>query len=199
MSTVGDFHHDREEAEEVPEDFLELSPEKQEEAILKRAFAYLSLGTFVVVLFSDPMVDVLQEVANRMNVSPFYVSFLLAPLASNASEVIAWVDYARKSTRKTVTVFMTTLEGEASINNTFCLSILLGLIYFRGLVWAYTAEIIAIVLVQFIVGMLIPTKSKKFHKEINRNLIKIASGIHRDLVMMLPIADQGNLLGHWKR
>jgi hypothetical protein len=40
MSTVGDFHHNEtgEEAEEVPEDFLELSPEKQQKAILKRTF-----------------------------------------------------------------------------------------------------------------------------------------------------------------
>ncbi len=114
MSTVGDFHHDREEAEEVPEGFLELSPEKQEEAILKRAFAYLSLGTFVVVLFSDPMVDVLQEAANRMKDSPFYVSFVLAPLASNDSEVIVWVYCARKSTRKTNSVH--DILGGGSIN-----------------------------------------------------------------------------------
>jgi Ca2+/Na+ antiporter len=154
MCTVGEFHHDEngEEAEEVPEDFSELSPEQQQVAILKRAFTFLALGTFLVVLFSDPMVEVLQEVANRINVSPFYVSFVLAPLASNASEVIASVYYAGKKTRKTITVSMTTLEGAASMNNTFCLSILLGLIYFRGLVWAYTAETIAIVLVQFIVG-----------------------------------------------
>lgn len=156
MCTVGEFHHDEngEEAEEVPEDFSELSPEQQQVAILKRAFTFLALGTFLVVLFSDPMVDVLQEVANRINVSPFYVSFVLAPLASNASEVIASIYYAGKKTRKTITVSMTTLEGAASMNNTFCLSILLGLIYFRGLVWAFTAETIAIVLVQFIVGRL---------------------------------------------
>jgi Ca2+/H+ antiporter len=156
MCTVGEFHHDEngEEAEEVPEDFSELSPEQQQVAILKRAFTLLAMGTFLVVLFSDPMVEVLQEVANRINVSPFYVSFVLAPLASNASEVIASVYYAGKKTRKTITVSMTTLEGAASMNNTFCLSILLGLIYFRGLVWAYTAETIAIVSVQFIVGRL---------------------------------------------
>jgi Ca2+/Na+ antiporter len=148
MCTVGEFHHDEngEEAEEVPEDFSELSPEQQQVAILKRAFTLLAMGMFLVVLFSDPMVEVLQEVANRINVSPFYVSFVLAPLASNASEVIASVYYAGKKTRKTITVSMTTLEGVASMNYTFCLSILLGLIYFRGLVWAYTAETIATVL-----------------------------------------------------
>ncbi len=37
------------------------------------------------------------------------------------------------------------------MNNTFCLSIFMGLIYFRGLAWQYTAETISIVLVQFFI------------------------------------------------
>jgi hypothetical protein len=41
------------------------------------------------------------------------------------------------------------------MNNTFGLSIILGLIYFRGLVWEYTAETVAIVLVQLAVGLLV--------------------------------------------
>jgi hypothetical protein len=41
------------------------------------------------------------------------------------------------------------------MNNTFGLSIMLGLIYFRGLVWEYTAETVAIVFVQLAVGILV--------------------------------------------
>uniref|UniRef100_A0A7S2UGX4 EF-hand domain-containing protein n=1 Tax=Attheya septentrionalis TaxID=420275 RepID=A0A7S2UGX4_9STRA len=140
------------EEEEVPEDISSLSPQEQQVAIKKRAFTLLFIGTFLVILFSDPMVDVMQEIAVRSNLSPFYVSFILAPLASNASEVIASQYYASKKTRKTITVSLTALEGAASMNNTFCLSIFMGLIYFRGLAWQYTAETIAIVAVQFIMG-----------------------------------------------
>ena len=32
------------------------------------------------LLLADPMVDVMQEIATRVNISPFYVSFALAPL-----------------------------------------------------------------------------------------------------------------------
>ena len=42
----------------------------------------------LVLLFSDPMVDVLSEIGNVVHVPAFYVSFLLAPLASNACELI---------------------------------------------------------------------------------------------------------------
>ena len=65
------------------------------------------------------MVDVMQEIAVRVNISPFYVSFVLAPLASNASEVVASMFYAAKKTRKTMTVSLSALEGAACMNNTF--------------------------------------------------------------------------------
>ena len=124
-----------EEEEEVPEDLTALSPEEQQSAIKRRAFLMLLVGTTLVLAFSDPMVDVLSEVAERIGVPAFYVSFILAPLASNASEVIASQYYAAKKTRKTITVSLTALEGAASMNNTFCLSIFMALIYFRGLAW----------------------------------------------------------------
>jgi Ca2+/Na+ antiporter len=146
------------EVEEVPEDFTDLSPDDQQKAIKKRAFSMLFIGTALVVVFSDPMVDVMQEIAVRLGLSPFYVSFILAPLASNASEVIASQYYAAKKTRKTITVSLTALEGAASMNNTFCLSIFMGLIFFRGLAWQYTAETIAIVAVQFIIGFMVQKK-----------------------------------------
>jgi hypothetical protein len=74
----------------------------------------------------------------------------LAPVAANASEVIASQYYASKKTRKTITVALSALEGAASMNNTFCLSIFMGLIYFRGLAWQFSAETLAIVLVQLV-------------------------------------------------
>lgn len=147
MSTVDD----EEEEEEIPEDIAHLSPDEQEAAVKKKAFTMLAFGTFLVLLFSDPMVDVMQEIAERMDISPFYVSFILAPLASNASEVLSSTYYASKKTTKTISVAFSALEGAAAMNNTFCLAIFMGLIFFRGLAWQYTAETIAIVAVQGII------------------------------------------------
>jgi hypothetical protein len=50
---------DGEEEEEIPEDFCDLSPEEQQKAIKMRAFKMLSIGTVMVIYFSDPMVDVM--------------------------------------------------------------------------------------------------------------------------------------------
>ena len=160
-----------EEEEEVPEGFADLSPDEQQTAIKKEAFITLGIGTLLVILFSDPMVDVMQEIAVRANMSAFYVSFILAPLASNASEVIASQYYAAKKTRKTITVSLTALEGAASMNNTFCLSIFMGLVFFRGLAWQYTAETISIVVVEFFMAWVVQRDS--------------LSGVHALLVLAI--------------
>lgn len=150
---------EEDEEEEVPEEFTDLSPDQQQKEIKKRAFVMLGTGTLLVLLFSDPMVDVMHEIAVRAGMSPFYVSFVLAPLASNASEVIASMYYASKKTRKTITVSLSTLCGAAALNNTFCLSIFFFLIFFRGLAWQFTAETVSIITVEIIVGCLVKRKS----------------------------------------
>jgi len=148
-----------EETEDIPEDISNLPPDQQQAAILKKALINLGIGALLILIFSDPMVDIFQEVAVRANIPPFYVSFALAPLAANASEVLASYYFARKKTSKSITVSLSNLIGAASMNNTFCLSILLGLIYFRGLAWQYTAETLAIIFVQCVAFYLTTKKS----------------------------------------
>mmetsp|Transcript_23489 Transcript_23489/g.65201 ORF Transcript_23489/g.65201 Transcript_23489/m.65201 type:complete len:561 (+) Transcript_23489:139-1821(+) len=155
LSDPGEDGYEGAEVEEIPEDLCDLSPEEQQSAIKLKAFKMLAIGTVMVVYFSDPMVDVMQEIAVKAGIPPFYVSFVLAPLASNSSEVLASVFYAAKKTRKTMTVSLSALEGAACMNNTFCLCIFMGLIYMRGLAWQYTAETAAIVIVQFIMAYLV--------------------------------------------
>ncbi|KAH8095972.1 calcium:sodium antiporter [Aureococcus anophagefferens] len=133
--------------------------ERQQTVIKRRAFTTLAVGTAVVLIFSDPMVDVMSEIGARTGISPFYVSFVLAPLASNASELLASFYYAQKKTRNSITISFTALEGAASMNNTFCLSIFMGLIYFKGIAWQYSAETIAIVFVQLAVGAVLTKKT----------------------------------------
>ena len=146
------------EQEEIPEAFTALSPDEQQRTIKFRSFYMCTAGTILVVLFSDPMVDVIQEFAVRLHISPFHVSFVLAPLASNSIEVVSSMYYASKKTSKTITLSLSTLQGAACMNNTFCLSIFMGLIFFRGLAWQYTAETIAIIITEVIVAVLVQNK-----------------------------------------
>ena len=49
-----------------------------------------------------------------------------------------------------MTISFSSLIGAANMNNTFCLGIFLALIFFKKLVWEFTAETIAIIVAELI-------------------------------------------------
>lgn len=94
----------------------------------------------------------LSELGNRTGIPAFFVAFILAPLASNASELIASISYASKKKLECSDVSFGQLLGAAVMNNTFCLAIFLALICFRPLVWTFTSETIVILVIELIMG-----------------------------------------------
>jgi len=155
-----DGEEEEEEEEEMPEELAGLDPETQQRRLMQMSFTTMGLGTALVVLFSDPMTDVLGELGTRTGIKPFYVSFVIAPLASNASELIASYSYALKKTPKSISIALQALQGAACMNNTFCLSIFMALIYFQGLAWEYSAETVAIVVCQLGVAVMSSRKTQ---------------------------------------
>ena len=127
--------------------------EEQQRRIIQRSFYMMGLGTALVVVFSDPMVAVLSELGVRTSIPAFYISFVLAPLASNISEVIAAYSYSTKKTASTISISFATLLGAAVMNNTFVLGIFMLLIYTQSLSWEFFAETLSILLVELIVGV----------------------------------------------
>eukprot|EP00588_Corethron_pennatum_P014373 CAMPEP_0194278352 /NCGR_PEP_ID=MMETSP0169-20130528/10414_1 /TAXON_ID=218684 /ORGANISM="Corethron pennatum, Strain L29A3" /LENGTH=505 /DNA_ID=CAMNT_0039022507 /DNA_START=226 /DNA_END=1740 /DNA_ORIENTATION=+ len=124
-----------EEVEEMPKDLANKRPEMQQTVIKVRAVAMLLMGTTLILLFSEPLVAVMEEIAERSKIPSFYVSFVIVPVISNAPEIISTQFYARKKTRKSLTIALSALQGSAVMNNTVCLSIFMGLVHFRGLAW----------------------------------------------------------------
>jgi len=144
---------DEEEEEEMPDDILaEKDPSKQQQMIWLRSFQYMLGGTAVVLVFSDAMCDILSTLGERTGINSFYVAFVLAPLASNASELLAAKAYAEKKTQVTMTISLSSLLGAACMNNTFCLGIFLYQIYSNNLIWEFSAETLSIVFVQVIMA-----------------------------------------------
>lgn len=156
-----DVDDEDEEEDEVPEDIAQLSPDQQQSRIKLRAMWMMALGTTIVLVFSDPMVDVLSSLGARTGIKPFYIAFVLSPLASNASELIAAYNYASKKTRKTINISFATLEGAAIMNNTFCLGIFLFVIYLKGLEWTFSAETISILVIQVLMAIYAQKKSHR--------------------------------------
>lgn len=145
---------DESEVEDIPEDLAGLSVDEQQRRIKRRAAWKLGLGSLLLLLFADPMVECMGEIGTRLYISPFFVSFVLAPVASNASECVSAYNYAIKRTVKMTTVAIQVLFGAAIMNNTFCLCIFLLLIYWRSLVWCFTAEFLSLLIVEIFMGWL---------------------------------------------
>jgi Ca2+/Na+ antiporter len=137
-----------EKEDEIDVAIASLSPEEQQKAIIAKSIFLMGVGTIIVLLVSDPMVDVLVELGNRTHIPVFYVSFVLGPLASNVSEVVASFNYAQKKTSKSMRIALATLQGAAVMNNTFCLGIFMILIYTRALSWEFFAETLSILIAQ---------------------------------------------------
>merc|ERR1712070_227241 len=91
----------------------------------------------LVVLFSDPMCDMLGVIGDKLGVPKLFVAFVLAPLASNASELIAAMKLASKKTAKSMVDSLSSLEGAGGMNNTFCMGIFLFLILYQKLAFTY--------------------------------------------------------------
>lgn len=154
----GEGDGDDDEEEDLPEDLSALTPDEQQKRIKMRAGWKLGIGTILIVVFSDPMVDVLQEMADRVGCPSFYIAFVLAPLVSNASELIATYNYAKKKTMKTITISMSTLEGAACMNNTYCFGMFMIVILMNSLKWSFFAEVFSMVAVEVIIAIYAYTK-----------------------------------------
>jgi Ca2+/Na+ antiporter len=139
---------DQEEEDEIPEDLAHLPIREQRKRIIIRALCKITFGMFLVILFSDPIVDALSELAKMMHISPFYVSFVLTPFASNLTEVIATYYYALNKSKRTMGIAFSTILGAIILNNTYVLGVFLILIKVRGAVWQFTAETLAILIVE---------------------------------------------------
>jgi len=78
-----------------------------------KAMYTLFAGLGIVGIYSDPMCDVLSamtntdytgSLGNHIPINPFFVSFIVTPICSNASELISSLAFAAKKTKKSISM-----------------------------------------------------------------------------------------------
>jgi len=121
---------------------------------LLKACMHLGIGVALVLIFSDPMVAILGNLASKIGVGAFYVSFVISPLASNTSEIVSALYFAKSKTESKVSMAHASLYGAACMNNTFCLAVFFLIIYMNRLPWEFTSETICILLAEMIIACL---------------------------------------------
>ncbi|GJP45439.1 hypothetical protein CLOM_g4828 [Closterium sp. NIES-68] len=142
------------ELEEEVEDEEEEQVVKTPGQIYREAILLIAGGAVLVAVFADPVIDSITAFSRASHIPAFFVAFVVTPLASNASELVSSLYFAMKKRRRTISLTYSQVYGAITMNNTLCLGTFLALIYFRGLAWQFSSEVVIILLNTFIVGLL---------------------------------------------
>eukprot|EP00270_Netrium_digitus_P012395 TRINITY_DN401_c0_g1_i6.p1 TRINITY_DN401_c0_g1~~TRINITY_DN401_c0_g1_i6.p1 ORF type:complete len:648 (+),score=189.53 TRINITY_DN401_c0_g1_i6:189-2132(+) len=140
--------------EDEDDDDEETSKEKTSAEIYRDALILMIGGAALVAVFADPMVDSIQGFSTASGIPPFFVAFVVSPIASNASELVSSLIFAMKKRKRTSSLCLSQVYGAITMNNTMCLGVFLGMVYFRALQWEFSAEVTVILICTLLVGLL---------------------------------------------
>ncbi|CAI5468524.1 unnamed protein product [Closterium sp. Yama58-4] len=153
-SAKGQLEGLEQELEEEVEDEEQEDVVKTPAQIYREAIMLIAGGAMLVGCFADPVIDSITAFSRASSIPPFFVAFVVTPLASNASELVSSLYFAMKKRRRTASLTYSQVYGAITMNNTMCLGTFLALIYFRGLAWQFSSEVVIILLNTFVVGLL---------------------------------------------
>ncbi|KAI7742454.1 hypothetical protein M8C21_026427, partial [Ambrosia artemisiifolia] len=111
-------------------------------------------------LLAEPLVESVREFSESAKIEPFYVSFILVPLATNARTAIAAIRAANQKRHQTTSLTFSEIYHKVFMNNILGFSVLVSVIYFRGLTWNFSAEVLVVIIVCVIMGLLASVRSK---------------------------------------
>lgn len=72
--------------------------------VITKAVFYLIAGAAVAAVFADPLVDAISGFSRASGISPFFISFIATPLATNSSEAISSLIFARRKRKKNISM-----------------------------------------------------------------------------------------------
>ncbi|KAK9150441.1 hypothetical protein Syun_008750 [Stephania yunnanensis] len=118
-----------------------------------KAVLLLLLGAAIAAAFADPLVDAVNNFSAVTSIPSFFISFIALPLATNSSEAVSALIFASRKKKRTSSLTFSEIYGAVTMNNVLCLSVFLALVYARGLVWDFSAEVLVILIVCIVMGL----------------------------------------------
>nr|KAJ0189448.1 hypothetical protein LSAT_V11C800444230 [Lactuca sativa] len=150
-----------------------------------KAMALLIVGIIMLTVLAEPLVESVRRFSESVKIEPFYVSFILVPLATNVRTAIAPIRAAMQKKHQITSLTLSEIYHKVFMNNILGFSVLVSVIYCRGLTLHFSAEILVVAIVCIIMGLLASFKSK-FP---NWTLIIAFSLYPLSLVMVYFVAD----------
>lgn len=69
-----------------------------------KAIVLLIVGIFMLTVLAEPLVESVRQFSDSVRIGPFYVSFILVPLATNARTAIAAIRAAKQKRHQTTSL-----------------------------------------------------------------------------------------------
>lgn len=119
-----------------------------------KAIFLLVVGIVTLAVLAEPLIHSVQKFATSANIPSFYVAFVLVPLATSARTAISAIRAVRDKIPKNTRLTFSEIYDGVFMNNVLGFSVLLSVVYFRGLVWHFSAEVMIVVIVCAIMGLI---------------------------------------------
>ncbi|KVI11889.1 Calcium-binding EF-hand [Cynara cardunculus var. scolymus] len=155
-----------------PNEGRQMMMNEVDKSLSARAIAtmLLVLGITILVLLVEPLIQSVQKFSASAGIPSFYVAFILVPLATNARTTISAIRAVsqkkqmpfKKSHNEQTTISLTFSEIYHGVlmNNILGMLVLSSIIYFRGLTWNFSFEVLIVLVVCATMGLLASFRSK---------------------------------------
>ncbi|WZZ59212.1 hypothetical protein YC2023_059319 [Brassica napus] len=118
-----------------------------------RATIEVIVGILIVLFLATPFMANIELLSKSAGVPSFYVVFVVIPLARNLRNALT-AHFCRKKDKARVTSdTFSEIYKDVTMNNLLGISIILAIVYTRGLTWDYSTEVLIIVIVGLIIGV----------------------------------------------
>ncbi|KAL7218317.1 hypothetical protein ACSBR2_011562 [Camellia fascicularis] len=91
----------------------------------------------VGIALAEPLIHTVQYFFKSASIPFFFIAFIIVPLATNARGLISAIKAASWKNPRTTSLTFSEIYGSVFMNNVLGFSVLLSLIYFRGLSWDF--------------------------------------------------------------
>lgn len=111
-----------------------------------KAIMSMVLGAAILSVLAEPLTQSVQNFSEDAGIPSFFVAFVLVPLATNARAATSAITTASRKKSITTSLTFSEIYGGVFMNNVLGCSVLLSLIYARGLTWEFSAEVLVVLI-----------------------------------------------------
>jgi len=114
---------------------IEEQEEKHEEVSISKGIGYLIIGGGLICIISSTFIESVVIIASILKVTPTLLAFFLAPIASEAPEILESISLSRKGNTQNINIAFSNLVGGTITKTTLLSGIFCLFGVYKGFTW----------------------------------------------------------------